>query len=86
MSEERRQKRKEIRLLQSESVWLQKALFALRKAEAAREKLADARDAEEESYTLVLDGEERSLEALEDGLEHRIEDLMRTVRTMRNNL
>lgn len=86
MSEERRQRRREIRLLQGESVWLQKALFALRKAEAARGKLADLRDEEMESYTLSVGGQRLSVEALEDGLEEHIEDLIRRVREMRRSL
>ena len=42
MAKDKRQLRKERRLVQSESRWMQKALFALGKAETAREKLAKA--------------------------------------------
>jgi hypothetical protein len=86
VSEERRHKRREISLLQSESVWLQKALFALRKAEAVRGKLADARDEEMGSYTLTVGDQRLPLEDLEDGLEDYVEDLIRKVREMRRSL
>lgn len=84
--QQRRLKRKEIGYLQNESVWLQKALFALRKAEAAREKLTDFRDAESAPYTIPVDGKEVVVEALEDSLEERVEELIKTVRQMRRNL
>ena len=86
MSDERRQKRKEITHLQSESVWLQKALFALRKAEDARQKLADARDESGEPYVLRVGDREVSVEELEEGLDQRAERLIKTVREMRRNL
>lgn len=86
MADERRQKRKEIRFIQSESVWLQKALFALHKAEAAHEKVADARDEETGDYTLKYPGGSYNIEAFESALEQRIEKLMGTVREMRGNL
>lgn len=72
--------------MQSESVWLQKALFALRKAETAHGKVADVRDEEEEPYTLALGEESLALEDLEDALEERIEGLVRKVREMRRTL
>lgn len=81
-----RQQRKEIRLIQSESVWLQKALFDLRKAEDARDKLADLRDEETEPYELTVAGEPMDVEALEDALEERIENLMKDVKERRRGL
>jgi hypothetical protein len=83
---ERRQKRAEIRHLQSESVWLQKALFALRKAESAREMRADARDEEVSPYVLSLGEASVRVEAIEDALEERAKELIETVRQMRRNL
>lgn len=85
-SAERRRKRKEIRLMNSESVWLQKALFAVRKAEEARDKLADARDEDPEPYTMPVDGNELSMEALEDALEARAKKLRETVKERRRDL
>jgi hypothetical protein len=86
VNDDRREVRKEIRLIQSESVWLQKALFALRKAEGAREKVADALEEEQPNYTLTVAGSELQLEDLEESLETRIEQLMQTVREMRKTL
>jgi hypothetical protein len=87
MNDQRRKKtRREIRLLQSESVWLQKALFALRKAEDAREKLADVRDQEVEPYTLAAGDGTLVVEEVEDALETRATELVKTVREMRRSL
>lgn len=86
MTDERRLKRKEIRSLQSESVWLQKAVFALRKAEAAHETVADIRNESADSYMIKVADRDFALEDLEDALDARVERLMKTVREMRRNL
>lgn len=86
MSDERRQKRREIGHLQSESVWLQKALFALRKVEDAREKLAEVRDAPAEPFVLTVGGREIAVQDLEEALDERAERLIKTVREMRRSL
>ncbi len=86
MDEEKRRRRREIRQLNSESVWLQKALFALRKAEDAREKVADVRAEEPETYVLPVGGRAIELEALEDALEERTKELIGRVRAMRREL
>jgi hypothetical protein len=86
VNDDRRRKRKEVRYLQSESVWLQKAVFALRKAEAARESLADVRDEEAEPYFLSVGDRELSIQDLDEALDVRVEALMKTVREMRRSL
>jgi len=86
LSDRRRQQRREIRLQQRESSWLQKALFALGKAEETREKLADTRDEEPSPYVLELEDRELPMEELEDALQVRIEALMETVRERRRTL
>lgn len=83
---ERREKRKEIRSLQSESVWLQKAVFALNKAETAREKVEEIRGNEPGTYTLDVGGRDVTLEDVEEALSNRVEALMKSVREMRRNL
>ena len=83
---ERREKRKEIRSLQSESVWLQKAVFALNKAETAREKVDEIRGDDSGSYSVSVDGRDVALTDIEDALAERIEGLMKSVREMRRNL
>ena len=86
MADERRRLRRELRLQQQESVWLQKAVFALRKAEATREKLLDEREESEPDYRLTVAGRELTLEALEESLEERIEGMLKKTREMRRNL
>lgn len=83
MSEDRKRQRKVMRHMQSESTWLQKALFALRKAEDAHEKLAESRGEEADSYTLSVGGGAVAVTDVEDALEERVERLMKTVREMR---
>ena len=82
-SQDRRQQRREIRLIQSESAWLQKALFALHKAEAAREKLEEAQGKDPSPYTLRMDNEPVALEAFEEALEARAQSLMAEVKARR---
>jgi hypothetical protein len=84
--DERRRQRKEIQLQQSESVWLQKALFALRKAEDAREKLADTREEKVEPYILESQNGDLSLESIQDALEEKVKFLLASVREARREL
>ncbi len=86
VSKEKRRKRRRMRALQSESAWLQKALFALRKAEAASEDAAEAVDTEAEEYELRVAGEMMPLEELETALQKRAEALMATTKEMRRAL
>lgn len=72
--------------MQRESVWLQKALFALRKAEVARQKLADTREEEIPDYALARGNTALPLSELEEALEAEIETLMRDVREVRRSL
>ena len=86
MATDRRQRRKEIKLLSNESAWLQKALFALQKAEDARERLADARGEEDVEFVLELDGNELSVEEFQEAMEGRIKFLLDEVRERRKVL
>jgi hypothetical protein len=86
MTTDRRQQLKELELIQTEAVWLQKALFALRKASAAREKLANLRDEEAEPLTLPHGRRKLSADQFEEALEDRIQELLTTVRQRRRNL
>ena len=81
-----RQKRREIRIIQRESVWLQKAMFALSKAQDAREKLADVREEEPETYYLEHGDTNYLVDDLEEALEQKVEKLLQTVRERRDNL
>lgn len=85
-NDEQRQRRREIRMLQQESVWMQKMLFALRKVEDVRDRLADLRDEEAEAWTLEVAGEDVALADLEDGIEARVKEVLDTVRERRGRL
>lgn len=84
MSDARRRKRREIKLLTNESVWLQKALFALQKVEAVREKMAEL-NGEDEAEPLVLELGRKKLKVqeFEEALENRVEKLLEEVRERR---
>jgi hypothetical protein len=84
VSESRRKQRQEIRLIQREATWLQKALFALGKAAEAREKLDG--DGEDDGYVLELEEGPLSLESLEDGMEARVKELLELMRERRRVL
>lgn len=83
---ERRRRRREIQHLKNESVWLQKALFALRKAEDAREQLADLRDEKVDGYMIPVGTGEVPFEEVEEGLDQKIDTLTKKVREMRRGL
>lgn len=85
MTDTRRRNRQEIRLISSESAWLQKALFALQKAEDAREKLADTRDEEAPAFVLPFDGKKLVVDDFQEALENRIKFLMDDVRERRRS-
>lgn len=84
--EDRRRQRRQTRLMQSESSWLQKALFALRKVEETRDRIDDLHDRDPEPYTLEVDGRAIPLEDLEDALETRAGALLEEVRERRSRI
>jgi hypothetical protein len=86
MNDRKRMQRREIRLIQRESTWLQKALFALGKAEEAREALAELKGDEPEAFQITVEGRDVSLEGLEDALDGRIQKLMEEVRERRRKI
>jgi hypothetical protein len=86
LQEERRIQRKEIQALSSESAWLQKALFALGKAEDAREAIAELRRKEPGPFELEMDGKVLSVDDFQEGLEKRIQELLQDIRERRKVL
>ena len=86
MSDEKRKFRRETRLLQSQSSWLQKAVFAFRKVDDVQDRLADLHDRDPEPYTIEVDGKELPLEAVEDALDERATQLQKTIRERRNRV
>jgi hypothetical protein len=83
LATDRRQNRKEIKLLSNESAWLQKALFALQKADDAREELADSKGEDAPDFILDLDGKKLAVEQFEEAMENRIKTLLDEVRERR---
>lgn len=86
MAQDKRQLRKERRLVQSESRWMQKALFALNKAEDARAKLAKARNEEGEPETVTVGGKSLSIDALRTAIQGRVETLAEVLQERREVL
>lgn len=86
MTDDRRKQRRQTRLMQSESSWLQKALFALRKVEDTRDRIADLHDGEPEAYTLPVGGREVEIAAIEDAIEARANALQTEIRERRNRM
>lgn len=80
---EERQLARERRILRGESGWLQKALFALGKASAAQEKLAELPgNGEREPLMVTIDGKAYDIdtvtEAVKDAVTERSESLRAT--------
>lgn len=86
MTDERRRQRRQTRLMQAESSWLQKALFALRKVEDTRDRIADLDDSDPEAYTFELGDREVPLAEVEDAIEARATALLEQVRERRNQM
>lgn len=76
MAISKQQQRKIDRLLQSESRWIQKILFAIGKTKEAREKLADARDEKLDNLIVLKGGKKVSLDDLEEALHDRVVENM----------
>ncbi len=82
---DRRAQRQEIRLLQREATWLQKALFALGKAAEARDRMVP--DEEGDSpYLVELEEGSVPLDAVEDALAERVKEILEHVRERRRVL
>lgn len=86
MVDDKRQLRKERRLVQSESRWMQKALFALNKAEDAREKLAKTREENGDTAVVNIGGNDLSIDALRTAIQDRVETLAEVLQERRQIL
>ncbi len=82
-TKEKRRANRARRIIRSESRWLQKAIFALSKAEEARTKLADLYDDDPEEFTVEVSGKDQDVgelgtllrEAVEERLQKQREEL-----------
>lgn len=72
--QEKRRENRARRLIRSESRWLQKAVFALAKAEDARQKLADLGDDDRYALHVELDGTEHDVAKVGTALREVVED------------
>lgn len=82
-SKEKRKQRREMRLIQQEATWLQKAVFAFGKAEDIREKIADLNESDPEPMTVQIEGSEVSLDDVSEALEEKIQGTLEMLRERR---
>ena len=82
-SKEKRKKRREMRLIQQEATWLQKAVFAFGKVEDLREKIADLNETEPEPLTVQIEGSEVSLDDVSEALEEKVQGTLEMLRERR---
>lgn len=71
---DKRRENRARRIIRSESRWLQKAIFALGKAEEARSKLADLYEDEAEEFTVKVNGKEQDVGAIGGLLKEAVEE------------
>lgn len=71
---------RERRILESESRWLQKALFALSKAESDRERLAKERSEKVEALTIEIDGKSFDLDTVRDAISEAVHERVEALR------
>lgn len=86
MTDKKKTRRLLLKAMQTESTWLQKALFALSKAEDARESLAELMDDELEPVMVGSGNNAVTLAEVEEALEHRVTTLMEDVQEERRVL
>jgi len=88
---EKRRENRARRIIRSESRWLQKAIFALSKAEEARTKLADLYDDDPEDFSVKVSGKKQDVgelgalmrEAVENRLQKQREELRERMKARR---
>jgi len=82
---DKRQLVQERKLLRSQSRWLQKALFALDKAEDDHAKLSEVRGEKHEPMAVTIDGTTHHVGAVTDSLRDAVMDRLEDLRvTLRN--
>ena len=86
MADEKRRKRRDLKLLTNESTWLQKALFAFQKAEAAWEKRMENNGEEDAEYVILHDGNEFPVEEFVEAIEERVAGILSELKERRRIL
>lgn len=74
----------ERRLMQSESRWLQKALFALSKAEDDRGKLDEALNGKSEPMTVKIKGKSHDIETVRTAMTEAVHERAESLRVALN--
>lgn len=82
-SQEKRKQRREMRLIQQEATWLQKAVFAFGKVEDLREKIADLNETDPKPLTVQIEGSEVSLDDVSEALEEKVQGTLEMLRERR---
>lgn len=82
-SKEKRKQRREMRLIQQEATWLQKAVFAFGKVEDLREKIADLNETEPDPLTVQIEGSEVALDDVSEALEEKVQTTLAMLRERR---
>ncbi len=82
-SKEKRKQRREMRLIQQEATWLQKAVFAFGKVEDLREKIADLNETEPDPLVVEIEGSEVSLDDVSTALEEKVQATLEMLRERR---
>lgn len=86
VSDAKKRKRRDLKLLTNESVWLQKALFAFNKAEAAWEKRMENNGNEDADYELQHNGDVFPVEDFVEAIEERVSGILTEVKERRKIL
>lgn len=71
---------RERKLRRSQSRWLQKALFALSKAEEEHAKLMELRGEREDAFGVTLEGNDYAMDKVTDGLRETVHDWLEVQR------
>lgn len=79
-TKEKRRANRARRIIRSESRWLQKAIFALSKAEEARTKLADLYEDDPHALMVEVDGKEHDVATVSGALRKVVEDRLQEQR------
>lgn len=82
-SRELRRQRQEMRLIQQEATWLQKAVFAFSKVDDLREKIGDLNEADPEPVILEIEGRKVTLDDVSTALEERVQASLEMLRERR---
>ncbi len=82
-SKEKRRQRREMRLMQQEATWLQKAVFAFGKVDEIREKIADMHEREPEPFIIKIGRKKIDLDDVAEAIEEEVKSTLEMLRERR---